>query len=85
MSQIERRRGGGAIPSFHGEAQAFPEEEIQGAPTALAIAIAEAAMSAAAHLGQAGIDEADFEVSSIRIKVARNPGPTSYRVRISPL
>lgn len=81
----ERRRSGGTIPSFHGEVQAFPDEEVAGTPSALAMAIAEAAMSAAEHLGQAGIDEADFEVSRIRITVAKNPGPTSYRATITPL
>jgi hypothetical protein len=64
--------------------QAFPEEELEGPGVALAMAIAEAAMSAAQHLASEDVDEAYFEVTRIQIKVAKNPGPTAYKVTIAP-
>ena len=84
MSAQQRKRLRAQRPAtFDGEVQAFPDEELQGAPTALAMAIAEAATEAARYLADNGIDEADFEVSRIRIKVAKNPGPTSYSATIT--
>lgn len=77
------REGSQGLPSFHGEVEAFPDEEASGTPTALAMAIAEAAMKAAEHLTEQGIPEARFEVSRIQITVKKNPGPTSYRATIS--
>ena len=72
------------LPAFRGEAQAHPDEEGDGAPTALAIAIAEAAQQAAAHLSGNELAPMDFEVSRIQITVSPNPGPTSYKVTITP-
>ena len=84
MSPDRLQRGGAAVPSFEGEAQAFPEEERAGGSTALAIAIAEAATAAAAHLAENDLEERTFEVTRIRVVVAPNPGPTSYKVKITP-
>jgi hypothetical protein len=64
--------------------QSDPPEEEQGMPTALAMAIAEAAQEAAAYLGRNGLPETEFEVSRIQITVAPNPGPTSYKATITP-
>jgi hypothetical protein len=84
MSVTERgREGSQRLPSFHGEVEAFPDEEASGTPTALAMAIAEAAMKAAEYLTEQGIPEARFEVSRIQITVKKNPGPTSYGATIS--
>ena len=84
MSATERgRQGSRGLPSFHGEVEAFPDEEASGTPTALAMAIAEAAMKAADYLTEQGIPEARFEVSRIQITVKKNPGPTSYGATIS--
>lgn len=84
MSPERLQRGGKAVPSFEGEAQAFPEEERTGEFTALGVAIAEAATAAAAHLAANDLDERTFEVTQIRVVVAPNPGPTSYKVVITP-
>ena len=78
-----RRSGSQGLPSFHGEVEAFPDEEVNGTPTALAMAIADAAMQAAEYLTEHGIAEADFEVSRTQITVQKNPGPTSYGATIS--
>lgn len=84
MSVRDRsRRGSQGLPTFHGEVEAFPDEEVNGTPTGLAMAIAEAAMKAAEYLTEQGIDEADFEVSRIQITVKKNPGPTTYGATIS--
>jgi hypothetical protein len=71
-------------PAFLGEAQAHPDQEEQGEPTALAIAIAQAAKEAATHLHENDMSETEFEVSRIQVTVAPNPGPTSYKVTITP-
>lgn len=84
MSAIERgRTSSQGLPSFHGEVEAYPEEEMNGTPTGLAMAIAEAAMKAAEYLTENDIPEARFEVSRIQITVEKNPGPTSYGATIS--
>jgi hypothetical protein len=77
----ERKR---LIHAFQGEVQADPGEEEQGKPTALAMAIAEAAQEAAQFLHDNNLPETEFEVSRIRITVAPNPGPTSYKTTITP-
>jgi hypothetical protein len=71
-------------PAFRGEVQANPEEEHDGAPTALAMAIAEAAQEAAGHLAENELSTTEFEVSRIQVTVAPNHGPTSYKVTITP-
>ena len=71
-------------PAFRGEVQAHPEQEHEGEPTALAMAIAEAAQEAADHLAENDLSETEFEVSRIQVTVAPNPGPTSYKVTITP-
>jgi hypothetical protein len=53
----------------------------------LGIAIAEAAKAAAGHLAQLGKgsnEETFFSVSSIQVGVKPNPGPTAYKVTITP-
>ena len=91
MSPDDRFRRRTDVPSFRGEVQASPDEERAGTPTALAMAIAEAAALAAQHLTdhaeQVTLDEngeMEFEVSRIQVKVKPNPGPTSYKVTITP-
>ena len=84
MSTPERRQAGRPLPSFEGEAQAFPEQERAGvAPTALGIAIAEACFSAAAYLHANHMETMTFEVTRISVVVEPNPGPTTYRAIIS--
>jgi hypothetical protein len=80
----ERFQRGHPLPSFEGEAQAFPELERAGGETALAIAIAEAATAAADYATQHGLGTMTYEVTRIRIVVAPNPGPTTYRAVITP-
>jgi hypothetical protein len=75
---------GHALPSFEGEAQAFPEEERSGGATALAIAIAEASHAAADWLAEHSLETMTFEVSKISVVVSPNPGPKTYRAVISP-
>jgi hypothetical protein len=85
MSTPERSQRGHPLPSFEGEAQAFPDQERAGGASALPIAIAEAATAAAAYLGQHDFETPmTFEVTRIRIVVAPNPGPTTYRAVITP-
>jgi len=85
MSPDDRLRKRSQVPpAFRAEVQSDPSQEADGTPTALAIAIAEAAQEAAAHLTANKMGETDFEVSSIQITVAPNPGPTSYKVTITP-
>ncbi len=48
------------------------------------MAIAEAAQEAATHLAENSLSETEFEVSRIQVTVAPNPGPTSYKVTITP-
>ena len=55
-----------------------------GEPSALPIAIAEAATAAAAYIDEHGLGPMTFEVSRIRIVVSPNPGPTTYRAIITP-
>jgi hypothetical protein len=84
MSTPERFQRGHPLPSFEGEAQAFAEGERSGQPSALPIAIAEAATAAAAYIDEHGLGPMTFEVSRIRIVVSPNPGPTTYRAVITP-
>ncbi len=48
------------------------------------MAIAEAAQDAAGHLAENELSTTEFEVSRIQVTVAPNPGPTSYKVTITP-
>ena len=84
MSTPARAQRGHPLPSFEGEAQAFPDEERAGQSTALAIAIAEAATSAAAYIAEHELGTMTFEVTRIRVVVEPNPGPTTYRAVITP-
>jgi hypothetical protein len=84
MSTPARRQRGHPLPSFEGEAQAFPEEERAGESTALAIAIAEASTAAAGYIAEHELGTMTFEVTRIRVVVAPNPGPTTYRAVITP-
>ncbi len=81
MSRMQR---GHALPSFEGEAEAFPEEERSGETTALSIAIAEASHAAATWLDEHDLGTMTFEVSRISVVVSPNPGPKTYRAVISP-
>jgi hypothetical protein len=83
-SNGRNRRRKELLPAFQGEVQANPGEEEQGVPTALAMAIAEAAQEAASHLADKDLPETEFEVSRIEIMVAPNPGPTSYKATLTP-
>ena len=84
MNSPARMQRGHPLPSFEGEAQAFPEEERAGDSTALAIAIAEASTAAAAYIEEHGLGTMTFEVSRINVVVSPNPGPTTYRAIITP-
>jgi hypothetical protein len=85
MSPDGRLRTSSKVPpAFRSEVQSDPTEEANGTPTALAMAIAQAAQEAASHLAENGIGETDFEVTRIQVTVAPNPGPTSYKVTITP-
>ena len=66
MSPNGRSRSGKRLlHAFQGEVGAVPDEERDGAPTALAMAIAEAAQEAAAHLSDNDLPETKFEVTRI--------------------
>jgi hypothetical protein len=81
----ERMQRGHPLPSFEGEAQAFADDERGGGASALPIAIAEAATAAAQYITENGIDTPmTFEVTSIRVVVSPNPGPTTYRALLGP-
>ena len=81
----DRAQRGHPLPSFEGEATAFAEDERAGRSTALPIAIAEAAFAAAEWMEEHGISTPlTFEVSSIRVVVSTNPGPTTYRALLTP-
>jgi hypothetical protein len=84
MSSPARSQRGHPLPSFEGEAQAFPEEERAGASTALAIAIAEAATAAADYAAEHDLGTLTYDVGRIRVVVAPNPGPTTYRALLTP-
>ena len=85
MSPNGRSRSGKRLlHAFQGEVGAGPDEERDGAPTALAMAIAEAAQEAAAHLSDNDLPETKFEVTRIEITVSPNPGPTSYKATLTP-
>lgn len=84
MSTPGRMQAGRPLPSFEGEAQAYPEQERAGKPSALGIAIAEACFSAAQYLNDNDLGTMTFEVTKISVVVEPNPGPTTYRAIISP-
>lgn len=71
-------------PAFLGEASADPGEEAEGGPTALVIAISEAAQAAAHWLADNDMGPMHFEVTRIQVAVSPNPGPTAYRATIAP-
>lgn len=71
-------------PAFLGEASADPNEEGQGGPTGLVVAITEAAQAAAHWLGDNDKSAMNFEVTRIEVTVSPNPGPTAYKVTIAP-
>jgi hypothetical protein len=75
---------GHPLPSFEGEAQAFADRELAGEDTALSIAVAEASSAAAAYAAEHGLGVVTYDVSRIRVVVAPNPGPKTYRVLITP-
>jgi hypothetical protein len=80
-SRVQR---GHPLPSFEGQAQAFPEQERVGDVTALAIAIAEASTAAANYAAEHDLGILTYEVTRIRVVVAPNPGPTTYRAVLTP-
>jgi hypothetical protein len=84
MSAPDRYQRGHPLPSFEGEAQAFADRELSGEDAALSIAIAQAATAAAAYAGDHDLGIMTYDVSSIRVVVSPNPGPTTYRVLITP-
>jgi hypothetical protein len=71
-------------PAFLGEASADPEQEGEGGPTGLVVAITEAAQAAAHWLTDNDKTEMNFEVTRIEVTVSPNPGPTAYKVTIGP-
>ena len=71
-------------PAFLGEASADPDQEGQGGPTGLVVAITEAAQAAAHWLGDNNKSAMNFEVTRIEVSVSPNPGPTAYKVTIAP-
>ena len=71
-------------PAFLGEASADPEQEGEGGPTGLVVAITEAAQAAADWLTENDKSEMNFEVTRIEVTVSPNPGPTAYKVTIGP-
>ena len=71
-------------PAFLGEASADPDQEGQGGPTGLVVAITEAAQAAAHWLGDNDKSAMNFEVTRIEVSVSPNPGPTAYKVTIAP-
>ncbi|TML20735.1 MAG: hypothetical protein E6G11_05925 [Actinobacteria bacterium] len=69
--------------AFEGKVRVDPDDD-RSVLEGLARAIADAAMSAA-KIGELAADEETyFDVSSIQIGVRANPGPTSYKVVITP-
>ena len=84
MSTPERFQRGHPLPSFEGEAQAFPDRELSGEDAALSIAIAQAATAAADYATEHGLGILTYDVTSIRVVVSPNPGPTTYRALITP-
>jgi hypothetical protein len=71
-------------PAFRGEASADPDQEGEGGPTGLVVAITEAAQAAAQWLADNDKSDMNFEVTRIEVTVAPNPGPTAYKVTIGP-
>ena len=73
----------GGLLAFEAEVSADPDREREQG-VALAQAIVGAADLAALHLAEHELSEKEFEVTSITITVAPNPGPKSYKVIITP-
>jgi len=77
---------------FKARVETTPDNELGGTRTALTVAIAEAAMEAAGHFHEIrqelelpdDTEELTFDVSRIQVTVTPNPGPTSYKVIITP-
>src|SRR5262249_49855799 len=80
----ERFQQGHPLPSFEGEASADADRERSGEDQALSIALAEAATAAAQYAQDHGLDTMTYVGTSIRLVVAPNPGPKTYRVLITP-
>lgn len=78
------KRGEQLAPAFLGEASADPDQEANGGPTGLVVAIAEAAQAAAHWLADNHETEMNFEVTRIEVTISPNPGPTAYKVTIGP-
>jgi hypothetical protein len=78
--------------AFEGIVDTDPDAELSGERTALTVAIAEAAMAAAQNFEQIHetlglgpeVEELEFDITRIRITVSPNPGPTTYKVVITP-
>jgi hypothetical protein len=73
----------GEVTSFEAEVTADPDQEREQG-VALAQAVAAASDLAAAYLQQNHLDAMEFEVTGITVTVAPNPGPTAYKVIITP-
>lgn len=73
----------GVLKSFEAEVSADPDQE-QEQGVALARAIVAASTLAAEHLQENGLQATEFEVTGITVTVAPNPGPTAYKVIITP-
>lgn len=73
----------GVLKSFEAEVPADPDREREQG-VALAQAIVAASDLAAAHLQEHGLTAREFEVTGVTVTVAPNPGPTSYKVIITP-
>lgn len=81
-----------AFGGFRARVETTPDDELSGTRTALTVAVAEAAMEAAGRFHeireQLGLpentEELTFSVSQIQVTVTPNPGPTSYKVIITP-
>jgi hypothetical protein len=84
--------GANPIEGFEARVETTPDDELSGTRTALSVAIAEAAMAAAGQFHEVrqalGLpeetEELSFNVSHIEVTVRPNPGPTSYKVIITP-
>jgi len=71
---------GGKIDAFEGEAEVDTQDQAS-VDTGLARAIADAAYKA--YYGAPGLRDHYFELSRVQVRVG-NPGPTSYKVIITP-
>jgi hypothetical protein len=84
--------GANSFLGFEATVETSPDAELSGTRTALPVAIAEAAMAASGQFHEIrqalglpeDTSELTFSVSHIQITVRPNPGPTSYKVIITP-